>query len=83
LKSIKVMTKHHKIEDLKKITQSISANILKRADSAYTSKQIVAAMIKKVVNNPKVSTATKQILNNIATNVIKNSKVKKNKTKKN
>lgn len=77
LKSIKQLTKHHSIDDLKKVTQKISNIIMKKSDSAYTSKQVIASMIKKVVNNPHVATATKQMLNNIAAIVIQKSKVNK------
>merc|ERR1712070_498925 len=77
LKSIKNITKHHKVNDLKKVTEKITNDILKKSDSVFTSKKIVATMIKKVVNNGSVNTAAKQMLNNIATKIIK--KTKKNK----
>merc|ERR1712151_1353163 len=79
LKQIKNMTQHHKVEDLGKFTKNISDKILNRSDSAFTSKKVVAAMIKKVVNNKQVSTATKQVLNNIASNIINKTKSKKEK----
>jgi len=79
LKQIKNMTQHHKIEELDKFTKNISDKILNRSDSTFTSKKVIATMIKKVVNNKQVSTATKQVLNNIASNIIHKTKNKKEK----
>jgi len=76
LSSIKVLATHHKLSDLKDISQQISKNILRNSMNGEVAKRVVATMIKRVVNKRNVSYSVKAVLNKIAADVIK--KVRRN-----